>query len=159
MESRRKAENKVNELWAKLSDEQTLRSQLTQNVQSSNDRITNLEKQLSILSEKFKNEADSNLKLKKNNAELSSSCENKEKQLDLLNQEMKNIASNHVQEINNLKNQLESSWAQISSLIKDLDCKCTSLLRCNVNSFLFLFAQLKSNLIKLNWIKFEKKKA
>lgn len=40
MESRRKAENKVNELWAKLSDEQTLRSQLTQNVQSSNDRIT-----------------------------------------------------------------------------------------------------------------------
>ncbi|XP_015781078.1 rho-associated protein kinase 1 isoform X1 [Tetranychus urticae] len=129
IESKRKVENKNNDLWTKLEQEQNLRSKLNQTVQNSNEKIVNLEKQISILTDKYKNETESVCKLKKAQADLTLSCSNKDQFIEQLREDVNNLQtsiSNHIQEITSLKGQLETAWLQADSISKELEVRTQS---------------------------------
>ncbi|RWS16484.1 rho-associated protein kinase 2-like isoform X1 [Dinothrombium tinctorium] len=133
IENRKKADAKVNESWSKIEQEQNLRSQLTLSLQITTDKLVALEKQLSSVSEKLKNESEANVKLKKANTELSHNCANKDNIIDEINEKnaaFEKLTSNQAQEISNLKNQLDkihNSWLQSTALSKDLECRLQSM--------------------------------
>ncbi|KAG8183195.1 hypothetical protein JTE90_005646 [Oedothorax gibbosus] len=70
LESRRKAEAKVEELWQQVDHEQSMCAQLSASRAQMNDRILGLENQLRDSNDKLKQESDQGCKLKKHNAEL-----------------------------------------------------------------------------------------
>lgn len=82
IEIRRKTEVVVKELSSKLENDQSQRTQLSINLNHAADKISNLEKQMDILSEKLKLETEANVKLKKSNAELGMSHVNKENMME-----------------------------------------------------------------------------
>lgn len=75
---RMKAESKMKEFATKLEEQQSIRVQMEMDIQHSQEKITSLEKQFEIVSEKLKVETEANVKLKKSNAELGLSHLNKE---------------------------------------------------------------------------------
>ncbi|CAG2101932.1 unnamed protein product, partial [Medioppia subpectinata] len=126
-DNRRKVEIKVSELWAKLEQEQSLRSQLTHSTQHTNDKFVVLEKQFATLSEKFKTESETAVKLKKLNAELTLNSSNKEKIIDELSEKIEmfqRVNTNQALDIQNLQSQMDkahNSWAQINDRTQDLE--------------------------------------
>ena len=126
VECKRKAENKVNELWNKIEHEQNLRSQLSHSAQHSSEKINSLEKQLAQASEKIKSESELNVKLKKANAELNLNLSNKDKQFRDANEKITNLqAQNSKQqnELSNLETQVDKShglWLQANERIQEL---------------------------------------
>ena len=126
VESKRKAENKVNELWNKIEHEQNLRSQLSHSFQHSTEKINSLEKQLSQASEKIKSESELNVKLKKANAELNLNLTNKEKQCKDANEKINGLQAQHNKqqsELTNLEAQVDKShgmWLQANERIQEL---------------------------------------
>ncbi|RWS31733.1 rho-associated protein kinase 2-like isoform X2 [Leptotrombidium deliense] len=127
VEIRKKAEAKLNESCTKLEQEQNNRSQLTLSLQLTTEKFVDMEKQLSTISEKLKSESEANVKLKKMQTELSHNCANKDIVIGELNEKLftlEALTTNQVQEMNNLKNQLDkthNSLLQISSLNQELE--------------------------------------
>jgi chromosome segregation ATPase len=126
-EIRRKAESKVNEIWAKLEQEQNMRSQLAQTSQHASEKIACLEKQFANISDKFKTESENNVKLKKANAELTLSCSNKEKLIEEMTEKidmLQKVNTNQANDIANLQIQLDKAhvnWMQINGRTQDLE--------------------------------------
>lgn len=126
IDSKHKAENKVNELWNKIEHEQNLRSQFNHSVQHSNERINSLEKQLGQASDKIKLESELNVKLKKTNAELNLNITNKEKQLKDINEKINNLQAQNTKlqnELATLQSQVDKShglWLQANERIQEL---------------------------------------
>jgi chromosome segregation ATPase len=135
-DNRRKVESKVSELWAKLDQEQSLRSQLTHNTQYTNEKFACLEKQFATISEKLKTESENAVKLKKINAELTLNVSNKDKLVEEMSEKIEmfqRVNANQAHDIANLQNQLEkahSSWIQINDRTQDLESN---------HSFIILF--------------------
>jgi hypothetical protein len=117
----------VSELWAKLEQEQSLRSQLTHSTQHTNDKFIVLEKQFATISDKLKAESETGVKLKKLNAELTLNASNKEKIIDELSEKIEmfqRVNTNQALDIQNLQNQIDkahNSWAQINDRTQDLE--------------------------------------
>ncbi len=139
-DNRRKVESKVSELWAKLDQEQSLRSQLTHNTQHTNEKFASLEKQFATISEKLKTESENAVKLKKINAELTLSHSNKEKLVEEMSEKIEmfqRVNANQAHDIANLQNQLEkahSSWIQINDRTQELESNNSF-----IHSFFFFF--------------------
>lgn len=133
LELRRKMETLLNETKKRLDDEQNKRTKEVSNNQQQNDKINLLEKQLSALHEKVKNESDGNQKLKKQLAELrmmQNDAEDKSVELqsiiaglqaqrDVLQQEVANLQSRLAQE--------RSARTQSIEIEKELEVKIMSL--------------------------------
>lgn len=133
MELRKKTENILNETKKRLDDEQNKRTKEISNNQQQNDKINMLEKQLTDLHEKIKNESDHNQKLKKQLAELhlgKTDAEEKSDELqsilaglqaqrDVLQQEVADLQGRLVQE--------RSARAQSVELGKELEIKIMSI--------------------------------
>ena len=117
----------MSELWAKLEQEQSLRSQLTHSTQHTNDKFIVLEKQFATISDKLKAESETGVKLKKLNAELTLNASNKEKIIDELSEKIEmfqRVNTNQALDIQNLQNQIDkahNSWAQINDRTQDLE--------------------------------------
>jgi len=126
IESKRKAENKVNELWNKIEHEQNLRSQLSHSVQHLTEKVNSQEKQLSQASEKIKSESELNVKLKKANAELNLNLTNKEKQFKDAHEKinsLQTLITKQQTELTNLEAQVDKShglWLQANERIQEL---------------------------------------
>lgn len=126
-DNRRKVEVKVSELWTKLEQEQSVRSQLTHTNQHTNEKFSVLEKQFASLSEKLKTESENGVKLKKLNAELTMNCNNKEKIINEMNEKIEmfqRVNTNQAHDIGSLQNQLEkahNTWMQINDRTQDLE--------------------------------------
>ena len=128
-DNRRKVETKMSELWTKLEQEQSVRSQLTHNNQHTNDKFSVLEKQFASLSEKLKTESENGVKLKKLNAELTINCNSKEKLINEMNEKiemLQRVNTSQAHDIANLQNQLEkahNTWIKINDRTQDLESR------------------------------------
>ena len=91
-----KAESKMKELAAKVEEIQSVRVQMAMNIQHSQEKITSMEKQLEVISEKLKVETEANVKLKKSNAELGLSHLNKENIIEELREKINLNEKNYV---------------------------------------------------------------
>lgn len=107
---RMRAESKVKELVVKVEEQQSCRVQMTMNIQHSQEKITSLEKQIEIISEKLKVETEANVKLKKSNAELGLSHLNKENIIEELRAKIDLNEKNYT----SLENELERSKCLIT---------------------------------------------
>lgn len=133
VELRKKTENMLNETKKRLDDEQNKRTKEMSNNQQQNDKINMLEKQLTDLHEKVKNETDGNQKLKKQltelrmnqkdseekSAELQSIIAGLQAQRDVLQQEVSTLQTRLAQE--------RSARAQSVEIEKELEIKILSL--------------------------------
>ncbi|XP_055298419.1 rho-associated protein kinase 1 [Sitodiplosis mosellana] len=133
IEQRKKTENMLNETKKRLDEEQNKRTKEMSNNQQQNDKINMLEKQLTDLREKVKNETDSNQKLKKHLTELRMIQNDSEEksaglqsiiaglqaQRDVLHQDVANLQTRLAQE--------RSARAQSIEIEKELEIKILSL--------------------------------
>lgn len=133
IELRKKTENLLSETKKRLDDEQNKRTKEISNNQQQNDKINMLEKQLTDIRDKVKNESDGNHKLKKQLAELSlikTDAEEKSNELqsilaglqaqrDVLQQEVADLQTRLLQE--------RSARAQSMENEKELEIKIMSL--------------------------------
>lgn len=116
-------------MWAKLEQEQSLRSQLTHSTQHTNEKFSVLEKQFATLSEKLKSESENGTKLKKINAELTIGSNNHQKIIEEMNQKIEmfqRVNASQAHDIANLQNQLEkahNSWVQINDRTQDMESR------------------------------------
>lgn len=133
LELRKRVEAMLTETKKRLDDEQNKRTKEMSNNQQQNDKINMLEKQLTDLHEKVKNESDGNQKLKRQLAELrmlQNDAEDKSVELqsiiaglqaqrDVLQQEVANLQTRLAQE--------RSARTQSIELEKELEVKIMSL--------------------------------
>lgn len=122
-EFRHKLESKLSELSVKVDQESNYKTQLTINLQHSNEKILLLEKQIESLSEKLKIESEANVKLKKSNAELGLSHVNKENFITSLNSQIDHMNEQAAQlegELVSLKTQHEKASSSLEKVSEKL---------------------------------------
>lgn len=129
-EHRRKADIKLQELWAKLECEQQSRSQLAAASQAASDKASALEKQLWELNDKLKQEADAGLKLKKSNAELALSVATRERACQELQETvgaLRGQMGSQERDLSNLQIQLEQEKSTWASRVQELESRRQAL--------------------------------
>ena len=117
---RMKAESKMKELAAKVEENQSQRVQMGINLQHSQEKITSLEKQLEIISEKLRLETEANVRLKKSNAELGLSHLNKENIIEELTAKI-DVNDKNYSSLENEFERTKSTLSKATEKIQELE--------------------------------------
>ena len=124
-ESRTLAEQASADLRAKFESERTQRTALSNNIAVTNEKYSNLEKQLHILTEKLKSETEAVSREATANAELKHSCAANESAIQELKGRLEQ-ERNKCQEVEQLKEQLKANVANLNHYLarsKELESK------------------------------------